>query len=231
MRSILFLALTLSATVSQAADQKNLDRANDASRVLSEIMRAPDKRIPNRLIDEAEAIAVIPDVVKAGLVVGGRHGKGLLAIRAPDRTWSNPTYVSISGGSIGFQAGVQSTDVVLVFRTRRGVDSVVNGKFTLGADAAVAAGPVGRNAQAATDDQLKAEIYSYSRSRGLFAGVALDGSILAVDHKANQDVYGEKTRPRKIFEGRIKEVPPAVVDFRDRLEEYAAAAETADAPN
>lgn len=229
MRHLLSLALTfvLLAPAADAADPKNLKRAQDATRVLNEIMMAPDKRIPNRLIDEAEAIAVIPDVVKAGLVVGGRHGKGLLAVRAPDRTWSNPSFVAVSGGSIGFQAGVQSTDVILVFRTRRGVDSVVNGKFTLGADAAVAAGPVGRNAQAATDDQLKAEIYSYSRSRGLFAGVALDGSVITIDHDANADAYGAKVRPRQVFEGRVQAVPSAVVDFRDRLEEYSATAEGA----
>lgn len=227
LRPLLLTALLVLTCQSQAASETNLKRAQDATRVLNEIMMAPDKRVPNRLIDEAEAIAVIPDVVKAGLVVGGRHGRGLLSVRSPDRTWSNPSYISISGGSIGFQAGVQSTDVVLIFRTRRGVDSIVNGKFTLGADAAVAAGPVGRNAQAATDDQLKAEIYSYSRSRGLFAGVALDGSVLAIDKKSNVDVYGPKARPRRIFEGRVQDVPSAVVDFRDRLEEYAASAEGA----
>lgn len=227
LRPLMLTAMLLLASAAHAASEANLKRAQDATRVLNEIMMAPDKRVPNRLIDEAEAIAVIPDVVKAGLVVGGRHGKGLLSVRSPDRTWSNPSYISISGGSIGFQAGVQSTDVILIFRTRRGVDSIVNGKFTLGADAAVAAGPVGRNAQAATDDQLKAEIYSYSRSRGLFAGVALDGSVLAIDKKSNLDVYGPKARPRRIFEGRVEVVPSAVVDFRDRLEEYAASAEDA----
>jgi lipid-binding SYLF domain-containing protein len=126
----------------------------------------------------------------------------------------------MTGGSVGFQAGVSSTDVILVFRTQRGVASIVNGKFTLGADASAAAGPVGRTASAATDGQLKAEIYSYSRTRGLFAGVALDGSALRIDYDANAAVYGPGITPRRIFEGGVSNVPAPVVDFRDRLEEY-----------
>src|SRR5690606_7266614 len=132
-----------------------------------------------------------------------------------------------TGGSIGFQAGVQSSDVVLVFRNDRSLDNLVNGKFTLGADAGVAAGPVGRNAAAATDGQLKAEIWSWSRARGLFAGVALDGAVLQIDDAANLDAYGSNTTPRMIFEGRAAGTPSMdVVAFRDRLEEatYAARA-------
>jgi len=165
---------------------------------------------------------VIPDVIKAGFVVGGRHGEGLISVKTRDGTWSNPSYISITGGSVGFQAGVSSTDVILVFRTQRGVDSIVHGKFTLGADASAAAGPVGRTAQASTDAQLKAEIYSYSRARGLFAGVALDGSALTIDEDANESVYGSGVTARRIFEGGVTNVPNAVVDFRDRLEEYTA---------
>jgi lipid-binding SYLF domain-containing protein len=198
------------------------ERARHAVRVLDEIMAAPDRRIPDGLMQRAEAIAIVPDVVKAGFVVGGRHGKGLLAIRAGDGTWSNPTFVALTGGSIGFQAGVQSTDVVLVFRSRRGVDSVVNGKFTLGADASVAAGPVGRTAAASTDAQLKAEIYSYSRARGLFAGVALDGAVLGIDHDSNEAAYGSSVTPRRILEGGVAAQSDAVVALRDALEEYTA---------
>jgi lipid-binding SYLF domain-containing protein len=165
---------------------------------------------------------VIPDVIKAGFVIGGRHGVGMISVKTSDGTWSNPSFISMTGGSIGFQAGVSSTDVVLVFRTQRGVDSIVHGKFTLGADASVAAGPVGRTAQASTDAQLRAEIYSYSRARGLFAGAALDGSVISIDNDANQAVYGEGMTPRRIFAGGVGNVPNAVVDFRDRLEEYTA---------
>jgi lipid-binding SYLF domain-containing protein len=217
----LFSFILLHTGNARAAEQET-ERANNAVRVLKEIMLAPDKRVPAEMLSNAYAVAVIPDVIKAGFVIGGRHGLGLVSVKAADGTWSNPSFVSMTGGSIGFQAGVQSTDVILVFRTQRGVDSIVHGKFTLGADASVAAGPVGRDAHAATDAQLKAEIYSYSRSRGLFAGIALDGSVLAIDNDANQAVYGDGVTPRRIFAGGVNSVPNAVVDFRDRLEEYTA---------
>jgi lipid-binding SYLF domain-containing protein len=213
--------LSLSSLPARAGEEET-KRADNAVRVLKEVMQAPDKAIPKDLLQSAHAIAVIPDVIKAGFVVGGRHGEGLISVKTRDGTWSNPSFVSITGGSVGFQAGVSSTDVILVFRTQRGVDSIVNGKFTLGADASAAAGPVGRTAQASTDAQLKAEIYSYSRARGLFAGVSLDGSALTIDNDANQAVYGEGVTARRIFDGGVTSVPTAVVDFRDRLEEYTA---------
>lgn len=216
MLLILFASTALTARAGEA-EQK---RAENAVRVLKEVMQAPDKAIPRDLLQSAHAIAVIPDVIKAGFVVGGRHGNGLISVKTRDGTWSNPSFVSLTGGSIGFQAGVSSTDVILVFRTQRGVDSIVHGKFTLGADASAAAGPVGRSAQASTDAQLKAEIYSYSRARGLFAGAALDGSALTIDNSANQAVYGDGVTARRIFDGGVSNVPNAVVDFRDRLEEY-----------
>jgi lipid-binding SYLF domain-containing protein len=217
----LLLGLLVSSTQALAASKADA-RARNAVRVLNEIMAAPDKRVPDSLLGKAEAIAVIPDVVKAGFVLGGRHGKGLISVRTPDGTWSNPSFISLTGGSIGFQIGVQSTDVVLVFRTRRSVDGVVNGKFTLGADVAIAAGPVGRNASASTDAQLKAEIYSYSRSRGLFAGIALDGAVVSMDNETNQSVFGAGVTPRRIFEGGVSGASDGVVAFRDALEEYTA---------
>jgi lipid-binding SYLF domain-containing protein len=194
-------------------------RADEASRVLSEILRIPEESIPSNLLQDARAIAVIPNVVKAGFVVGGRRGRGLIAVRTREGTWSHPSFVTLTGGSVGFQAGVQSADVILVFRSERGVDSIVGGKFTLGADASVAAGPVGRSAQASTDERLKAEILSYSRARGLFAGVALDGTRLAIDNKSNQATYGPGNTARAIFEGRAGNGTDAVVGFRDKLEE------------
>lgn len=218
-----FVLVLLAGTwaTARAADDE-INRASNAVRVLKEIMQAPDKAVPRDLLQSAQAIVVVPDVIKAGLVVGGRHGNGLVSVKSADGTWSNPAFVSLTGGSVGFQIGVSSTDVVLVFRTQRGVDSIVNGKFTLGADASAAAGPVGRTAQASTDGQLKAEIYSYSRSRGLFAGVALDGAALRIDYDANAAVYGSGITPRRIFEGGVSNVPAPVVDFRDRLEEYTS---------
>jgi lipid-binding SYLF domain-containing protein len=213
------LALLLALPLPAFAGEKEDTKAADAARVLGEIMRIPETAVPEKMFTEAHAIAVIPDVVKAGLVIGGRGGTGLISVRSPDGTWSNPSFIKLGGGSIGFQAGVQSADIILVFRSPRGVDNIVNGKFTLGADASVAAGPVGRSAQASTDEQLKAEIYSYSRARGLFAGVALDGTVLRIHHKANEAVYGRNTTPRQIFEGRVDPPSSPVVDFRDRLEE------------
>ena len=220
LRRLLLAALVLLPATAVHAEDPPLVRAENSVRVLKEIMEAPDKSIPTDLLREAHAIAVIPDMVKAGFIFGGRRGEGLISVKSPDGTWSNPSFISLTGGSVGFQAGVSSTDVILVFRTQRGVDSIVNGKFTLGADAAAAAGPVGRTATASTDSQLKAEIYSYSRSRGLFAGVALDGSALRIDYDANEAIYGKGITPRRIFEGGVGNVPSQVVDFRDRLEEY-----------
>jgi lipid-binding SYLF domain-containing protein len=213
-------ALVFSASL-QAAEPP-LKRGENAIRVLNEVMQAPDKAIPRDLLQSAHAIVVVPDVLKAGFVIGGRRGEGLMSVKTRDGTWSNPSFVNLTGGSVGFQAGVSSTDVILVFRTQRGVDSIVHGKFTLGADASAAAGPVGRTAQASTDAQLKAEIYSYSRARGLFAGVALDGSVLSIDNDSNQQIFGEGVTPRRIFEGGVGNVPNVIVDFRDRLEEYTA---------
>ncbi len=218
--TLLALGLTLFATTPALANPKLHERSQDAVRVLNEVMQMPESALPSHLLRDAHAIAVIPDVVKAGLIIGGRHGKGLISVKTPEGVWSNPVFVKITGGSVGWQAGVQATDVILVFRSQRGLDTLVNGKFTMGADASVAAGPVGRTAAAATDGNLKAEIYSYSRSRGLFAGVALDGSVIRIDHRANESIYGRGITPRRVFAGGVGNVPAAVVDFRDALEEH-----------
>jgi len=225
----LFAALFLLAIPAIAFAGADEDaRASNAVRVLNEIQAIPEDAIPDRMLDTAHAIVVVPDSIKAGLVIGARRGHGLLSVKRPDGTWSNPSFVTLTGGSIGLQAGVQSSDIVLVFSSPRGVDSIVNGKITLGADAGVAAGPVGRTASAATDGEMKAEIWSWSRARGLFAGVALDGAVLSIDDAANEDVYGDGTTPRMIFENRLAQRPSdAVVSFRDALEEATAAATAA----
>ena len=224
-RLVVVLSSAVLLATSAFAGSREDERARNAVRVLTEIQAIPESAIPDKLLDEARAIVVVPDTIKAGLVIGGRRGHGLLSVKNPDGTWSNPTFVTLTGGSIGFQAGVQSADVVLAFRTDRGLESIVNGKFTLGADAGVAAGPLGRSASTATDGELKAEIWSWSRARGLFAGVALDGAVLSIDDEANQAVYGAGTTPRMIFEGRANGMPsPAIVAFRDQLEEATALA-------
>ena len=225
-RTLLLSAALAAAFAAHAGEQEDA-RARNATRVLQEIQKIPENGIPDKLLDEGRAIVVIPDTIKAGLVLGGRRGHGLMSVKNPDGAWSQPVFVKLTGGSIGFQAGVQSADVVLVFRNDRSLDSIVNGKFTQGADAGVAAGPVGRNAAAATDGQLKAEIWSWSRARGLFDGVSLDGAALQIDDAADTAVYGAKATPRAIFESRAGAPSADVVAFRDQLEESTAAARVA----
>lgn len=183
------LLLMLASSVVLASSEDRL--AKDAAKVVEELAEIPESGIPTRLLDDAYAIAVIPDVIKLGFLLGARHGKGLLVVRTPEREWSNPLFITLTGGSFGLQFGAQSTDIILVFKDQRSIDNIVNGKVTLGADAAIAAGPVGRRGEAATDTQLKAQIYSYSRSKGLFAGVSLEGAALQVDGNANADYYGK----------------------------------------
>ncbi len=163
-----------------------------ASQVLEELRNSRDQFIPDWLLERAYAIAVIPDMAKAAFFVGGRHGNGALVVRDKDGRFTNPVFITMTGGSFGFQWGVQATDIVLVFTTRKGVEGITGGKFTLGADASVAAGPVGRQASAATDATFRAEVYSYSRTRGVFAGIALDGSVLRVDDDADEAYYHKK---------------------------------------
>lgn len=199
------------------------ETAADAVEVLRALADIPEKGIPPRLFRDAAGIAVIPGMVKAGFVVGGRHGNGLMSVREGG-VWTLPTYISVTGGSIGFQAGVQSSDIVLVFKSHRSVEGIMDGKFTLGGDASVAAGPVGRTASASTDAQLQAEIYAYSRARGLFAGISIDGAAIQIDHKDNAKAYGAGAAPKSIFAGDVAERPAPVVKFVNALEERTAAA-------
>jgi len=195
---VTLLALFIS-TLAQAATREE-KRVADASDVLDQLSRIPEKSIPPNLLSRAYAVAVIPDVMRAAFGVGLRRGKGVIVVRQDDDSWSNPAFVTITGGSIGWQAGAESTDIILVFKTRKGVDGMSNGKFTLGANASVAAGPVGRHTSVATDIEFQAEVYSYSRSRGLFAGVALEGAGLTMDRKSNAAFYGSTSMtPEKIF--------------------------------
>lgn len=177
-------------SLASVADTRQEGRLETATRVLTELMMMPEQNIPTWLLERAHAVAVIPAVIKVGLGIGGRRGKGVLVVRKDTGEWSNPVFVNLTGGSFGFQVGVQSTDVVLVFTSRKSIEGIVGGKVTLGADASVAAGPVGRQSSAATDVGLTAQVYSYSRASGLFAGVALDGSAMTIDNKSNESFYG-----------------------------------------
>ncbi len=189
-----------------------------ATEVLQEIMEVPETSVPVSLLKNAYGVAVIPGVVKAGFIVGGRAGRGILVVRMSDKTWTNPTFVTIAGASVGFQVGAQSTDVILVFKSRKSIDGIVKGKFTLGADASIAAGPVGRQAGAGTDLQFKAEILSYSRSRGIFAGVSLEGSALQIDNEYNESFYGESgITVDRIFSDKGLKAPAVADKFRREL--------------
>jgi len=163
----------------------------NATQVLNELKSAPDQNVPTWLLERAYAVAIIPQVIKVGLILGGRRGSGAMVVRRPDGGWSNPVFINLTGGSFGFQWGVQSSDVMLVFTSKASVEGLVGGKVTLGADASVAAGPVGRQTSAATDIGLNAQVYSYSRSKGLFLGVSLDGSAITIDNNSNESYYGK----------------------------------------
>jgi len=183
--------------------------------VLQEIMTVPAEKIPQRMLAGAEGVAIIPKVIKGGFIIGARHGNGTLLIRDENRGWHAPVFVSLTGGSIGWQVGVQSTDVILVFKTKKSVQGILSGKFTLGVDAAAAAGPVGRQASAATDIQLKAEVYSYARSRGLFLGASFDGSMLKVDGMANSSYY------RSAVPGQPIQVPSSAIQLTQLVAQYS----------
>ena len=192
--------LALFVTSSAFAATREEKRVADAADVLDQLSRIPEKSIPPNLLSRAYAVAVIPDVVRAAFGLGARRGKGVLVVRQDDNSWSNPAFITLTGGSVGWQIGADSTDIILVFKTRSSVDGIANGKLTLGANASVAAGPVGRQGSVATDLEFEAEVYSYSRSRGLFAGIALEGAGVTMDRKANARFYGSTSMtPEKIF--------------------------------
>jgi lipid-binding SYLF domain-containing protein len=182
------LALAVGATVSHAQAREE-GRLLLASQVLDELRDARDQLIPNRLLERAYGIAIIPDMTKIAFFAGGRRGDGVLVYRDKDGRFTNPIFVTMTGGSFGWQWGVQKTDIVLVFTTKKGIEGITAGKFTLGADASVAAGPVGRESSASTDPTFKAEVYSYSRSRGVFAGLAIDGTVISIDDDENEAFY------------------------------------------
>src|SRR5499426_3893849 len=193
----------------QINDDKNIreytDRAAESAKVLTEIMNIPENSIPEELMARAHGIAVIPHVVKGAFGLGGQWGKGLMSQRGEDGSWSTPAFVEIGGGSFGLQIGVQASDVVLVFTDESGIKGLLKGKVKLGADASATAGPVGRKAEVGTDVLLRSGIFAYSRSKGLFAGISLDGSVVSIDDSANRRVYGkEVTGEWILLDNRVK---------------------------
>jgi len=223
-RFVTAAALAIVVAASHAIPSLATDPATtivNAEQVLAELIAIPAHRIPSRLLNDAQAIAVIPRVIKIGFVAGVRRGNGVILVRDAEGAWSLPRFIRLTGGSVGWQAGVQGTDVVLVFRTRRSVDNLMRGRFTIGVDAAAAAGPVGRNAAAATDASLQAEILSYSRSRGLFLGASVDGSVIELDAAANTAFYGSPNPETPQI------IPPSAISLQSFVVELAGGAQPA----
>lgn len=204
---IVIVALLMSAMVAPAfaesGREKDVSRIRNARFAFEDIMRAPDNSVPQELLGSAKCIAIIPGEKRAAFVFGGRYGRGLVTCRAGS-SWSAPAFLLVSGGSFGFQIGGSSTDLILIFRNRGGMDRLLSDKFTVGADATAAAGPVGRHAAAATDAEMHAEILTYSRSRGVFAGVALDGAVVKPDRDSDVAMYGADIEPKSILDGHVK---------------------------
>lgn len=185
------------------AQNKQEEKVQKSTDILIEFSKMKEA-IPEQLMEQSQGIIIIPNLINAGLGVGGKRGKGIAMVKHTDGSWSDPVFVTLTGGSIGFQAGVQSIDLVLLFRKRSTLISINKGTFTLGGGASVAAGPVGRSASATTDYKLDAEVYSYSRSKGLFAGISLDGTAIDIDSESNSVFYGENAGTEAIFSGSSK---------------------------
>jgi lipid-binding SYLF domain-containing protein len=226
-RKVLHVALVFAAAsaivvpIRIAAQTEEAQRIQESIAVFNEIMSAPDKAIPASVLSKSEGIAIFPGTIKGGFVVGAQHGRGVLSARVENsRAWSAPAFMTITGGSIGAQIGVQAVDVVLVIMSRRGLQNLVSNEFKIGADAGVAGGPVGREASAGTDVQLRAEILSYSRARGLFAGINLNGSSIRGDDDANARFYGKPVKTADVVFKEMMPSPPSVPEWQATLAKY-----------
>ena len=222
--TIFCLALAISTLV-QAQSKKNIrdeiQQSEKAARVFREIMDTPDKGIPQDLLENAECVAVFPSVIKAGFIIGGRGGRGVASCRKA-MGWSAPAFFNLGGGSIGLQIGASSTDFIMLFMNKDGLNSLLSDGFTLGADATVAAGPVGRQTGASTDLKLTAQILSYSRSKGLFAGLELKGVVIKPDKDDMRDVYGEDVTAREVLKENKVTAPVSVRAFPNTLGRFSS---------
>jgi lipid-binding SYLF domain-containing protein len=209
--------VTLTAFASSDRED-DVNRTHKAAQVFQEIMNTPDQGIPQDLLESAKCIAIIPGDVKFAFIFGGSYGRGIATCRT-EQGWSAPMFVAIDGGSIGYQIGGSSTDLVMLFMNDHALKSLMSDKFKLGADASVAAGPVGRNAAAGTDLKLTAEILSYSRSKGVFAGVSLDGAVMQADKSGDRAMYGDDVDRHEILSGKVP-VPESARTLLHELGEY-----------
>jgi lipid-binding SYLF domain-containing protein len=220
------VATTLAFTPLFAKDDEPAKRLDDAAAVLSEVMTAPDKGIPQELLENAHCIVIVPELKTAAFLVGGKYGKGYLSCRNKSGAgWSAPGTVRIEGGSVGFQIGASSTDLIMLVMSERGADKLLESKFTLGAEGSVAAGPVGRTATAQTDAQMHADILSWSRTQGLFAGIALEGATLRQDLDDNATLYGKPLENRDIVNKGVR-APKAATRLLALLNRYSAKVRT-----
>ncbi len=218
LAAVLVVPLRAALPASSSAEEEQ--RVAEAITVFREIAELTDEGIPEFVLRKAYGIAIIPGVVKAAYGIGGEYGRGVLLVRDKG-VWSNPSFVILAGGSLGWQIGIQKSDLVLVFKTRQSIDNIAEGKITLGADASVAAGPVGRGAQATTDLELKAEIYAYSKARGLFVGISLKGAAIQIDGQSNQDYYNDPDiSARKIFSDPDLRAPQSAEKLRQILNRH-----------
>ena len=217
-----FLISFVFFTVNAQAEENKWTRLIDESgKVLSEVQEMPDQGIPEDLLAKCQAIAAFPSTISAGFVIGGQYGQGIIMVREEGSgKWSPPAIFTIAGGSFGWQIGGQATDIVLLVMNRRSVDGLLQGKFKLGADASVAAGPVGRRAAAATDVQLKGGILSYSRSRGLFAGIKLEGAVIAQHWDGDEELYGKSLSAREILLENKARMPDSAARILKILNKY-----------
>jgi len=220
-RLVVLIMLALFATLTAVASDREDDvkRAHRAAQVFKEIMNTPDHGIPHDLLKSAKCIAIIPGDVKFAFIFGGNYGRGMATCRT-GHGWSAPMFLAIDGGSVGYQIGGSSTDLVMLFMNDRALHSLLGDKFKLGADASVAAGPVGRTAAAATDVRLNAEILSYSRAKGVFIGVALDGAVVQADKSGDVAMYGENVNRHEILDGKVA-VPASARPLLHEIREYA----------
>ncbi len=218
---MLIIYLLLSPAMPVIAGPAEESTVQSAISVMNEAMEIPEDAIPTNLLNNAYGIAIFPELVKAGFIVGGRYGNGVLLLKQENQTWSNPVFFRLTGGSIGWQIGAQLSDVILVFMNKRSLDSIASGQFTLGANASLAAGPVGRNAEASTDVMLRAEILSYSRTRGLFAGVSLEGAAVQVDYGATSAFYNVPgILPVEVFRNSFIAAPRVSAELKNLLAQY-----------
>ncbi len=233
-RLLLFLlgAALAAPLAGWAAETKTdaMDRLNQAGTILNQLVATPDNGIPDTVLKSAKCVAIVPSMIKGGFVFGGRHGRGVATCRTPNGAWSAPAFFTLSGGSWGAQIGVESADVVMMIMNDKGMQDLMSSKFKLGGEASVAAGPVGRQAEAGTDLKMKAEVLTYSRTRGLFAGLELNGAVLKADDDSTHAFYGRAEPFRQILSGQVP-VPADAQNFVATIRRDFAEARAANQPH